>query len=115
MDSSGGSFDSTQKCSFGPFECWFNKDCLANILSMALVSEIFRITLDSEVDNTLVIHITETFKMKFIRLECDLYVYDASNDDIEALHRGFSFLQTVEGNKSMYQKRDIKRQNKQSL
>ena len=109
MDSSGGSFVSTQKCSFGPFDCWFNKDCLANILSMALVSEMFRITLDSEIENALVIHITETYKIKFIRVDCDLYAYDATNDDIEALHRGFLFLQTVEGNKAMYQKRDVRK------
>ena len=78
LKSNGGHLDSKQKAKFDNISTWFNPKCLANILSLALVSDMYRVTMDTDVENCLVVHVSDSFQMRFHRNEDDLYVFDAS-------------------------------------
>ena len=67
LHTSGGSLDTHQKGRFGGFTVWYNPNCLANILSLALVSDQYRVTLDTETENAFSVHISAGHVMKFIR------------------------------------------------
>ena len=95
MHTSGGILDSDQKGRFGSFHVWYNPNCLANILSLALVSDQYRVTLDTETENAFSVHISEEHVMKFIRFLPGLYLFDASKVDMPKLRNAFSFLTTV--------------------
>ena len=107
LESNGGYLDSRQKAKFGGLDVWFNVRCMANILSLALVTDMFRVTMDSEEENALVIHISDNINMKFTRNEDDLYVCDASKADMPALKRTLCFLTTVDQNKAFFKAREV--------
>ena len=109
LHTSGGLLDTHQKGKFGGFTVWFNPNCLANILSLAQVSDTYRVTMDTFAENAFLVHISEGNVMKFIRIQPGLYLYDASNVDITKLSNKFSFLQTVTSNKLMFSQRDIRK------
>ncbi len=109
LHTSGGILDTHQKGRFGGFTVWYNPKCLANILSLALVSDQYRVTLDTEVTNAFTVHISAGHDMKFVRYSPGLYLYDASNVDMSKLRSSFSFLQTVSSNKSLFRSRDIRK------
>ena len=91
MHSNGGYLDTRLKANFGSIEVWFCKDSLANILSLALITNKFRVTMDSWVDNALVVHISEGHVLKFKRVSEKLYALDASNICMSRLNSAFSF------------------------
>ena len=99
LHTSGGILDTYQKGLFGGFTVWYNPNCLANILSLALVTEQYRVTLDTDIENAFTIHISEKHVMKFTRVSPGLYLFDASNVDMSKLRNAFSFLNTVDDNK----------------
>jgi hypothetical protein len=107
--SSGGHLDTQQKGKFGGLEVWYNPKSLANILSLALVTENYRVTLDSECENAFMVHISAGHVIKFIRGPGDLYYFDASNIDMSKLKSAFSFLNTVSDNKQLYKNREVRK------
>ena len=109
LHTSGGILDTYQKGHFGGFTVWYNPKCLANILSLALVTEQYRVTLDTEMENAFNIHISEKHTMKFKCVSPGLYLFDASNIDMSKLRNAFSFLNTVEDNKKLFRARDIRK------
>ena len=109
LHTSGGILDTNQKGQFGGLSVWFNPRCLANILSLALVSELFRVTLDTEIENAFTVHISEAHVMKFVCILPGLYVFDATSVDLSKLRSAFSFLNTVASNKGSYNKRDLRK------
>ena len=109
LHTSGGILDTYQKGLFGGFTVWYNPKCLANILSLALVTEQYRVTLDTEIENAFNIHISEKHTMKFMCVSPGLYLYDASNIDMSKLRKAFSFLSTVSDNKKLFKARDIRK------
>ena len=111
MHTSGGTLDTHQKGRFGGFTVWYNPKCLANILSLALVSDQYRVTLDTVVENAFSVHISAEHVMKFIRVLPGLYLFDASNVDLSKLRNAFSFLNTVSTNKSLFRNRDVRKAN----
>ena len=82
LHTSGGTLDTHQKGSFGGFTVWYNPKCLANILSLALVSDQYRVSLDTVVENAFIVHILAEHVMKFVRVLPGLYLFDASNVDL---------------------------------
>ena len=70
LHTSGGILDTNQKGHFGGLSVWFNPRCLANILSLALVSELFRVTLDTEIENAFTVHISEAHVMNSSGIVC---------------------------------------------
>jgi hypothetical protein len=109
MHSSGGHLDTQQKGKFGDFEVWYDPKSLANILSLALVTEKYRVTLDSESENAFIVHVSAGHEIKFVRGPCDLYYFDANNIDLSKLKLAFSFLNTVDENKKLYKKREVRK------
>ena len=107
--SNGGSIDTNQKGKFGNLTVWYNPHSLANILSLALVTEQYRVTLDTGVDNAFIVHISDQHNIKFERHTSGLYFFDTSNIDIRKLKQAFIFLNTVSNKKSKYGKRDIRK------
>ena len=106
---SGGKLDTQQKGKFGGFEVWYNPKSLANILSLALVTEQYRVTLDSESENAFIVHISAGHVIKFIRGPADLYYYDASNIDMSKLKLTFSLLNTVSNNKKHFKNQEVRK------
>ena len=109
MSSNGGSFQTIHKGKFGPISVWVNPNCLANVLSLALVSDEYRVTMDTEVEDAIFVHISERHRMKFIRVAHDLYACDVSELTYSKLENAFSFLNTVSDNKRMYSIRDVRK------
>ena len=88
---------------------WYNPRSLANILSLALVTEQYRVTLDTGVDNAFVVHVSEKHTIRFKRDKSGLYFFDTTKIDLANLMEAFSFLNTVTDNKDIYGKRDIRK------
>jgi len=122
LSSNGGTQDSDKQAKFGDLTVWFNANSLANILSLSLVAEHFRVTMDTFVDNSFLVHLTGNIKLKFSCHENVLYYCDTKNILKEDLHTAFSFfqeaykkchgkgfLQTVEENKKKYTQREIRK------
>ncbi|VEU33958.1 unnamed protein product [Pseudo-nitzschia multistriata] len=55
---------------------WFYKEGIANVLSLALVSDRFRVTMDTDCDNALHVHRPGGGTRRFSRSECNLYYCD---------------------------------------
>ena len=92
----------TKKGNFGGLTVWYNPNCLANILSLAIVSDAYRVTLDTEIENALQVHISEHHVIKFHRVNSGLYAFDANSVDMSKLRTAFSFLSTVASNKQQF-------------
>jgi hypothetical protein len=96
---------------------WYNPDSLANILSMASVRKTCRITMDSSIEAALFVHCTDGRILKFTEFESGLYYYDTGNslDNTKSALSyshpsptpSFSFLETVQSNKSYFTRREI--------
>ena len=71
---------------------WYSDNSMANILSMAAVRKICRITMDTSVEVCVNVHRKDGSIMKFKEYHSGLYYYDASpknkinttNDDVNA-------------------------------
>jgi hypothetical protein len=73
---------------FGPV--WYNKGSLANILSLAAVRKICRVTMDTALEEAaIVVHKHNGDKMKFLESSHGLYYYDAK---AETTSGNYSFI-----------------------
>ena len=59
-------------------EVWYNPDSLANILSMAAIRKVCRITMDTTVEPAMNVHRKNGTVMKFKVYQSGLYYYNAS-------------------------------------
>ena len=109
MHSFGGFLGTNQKGRFGDFTVWYNPKSLANILSLSLVTEKYCVTLDNETENATILHISSQHKIKSICGENGLYYFDTSNVDLSKLKHAFIFLTTVEANKALFSRRDVRK------
>ena len=68
----GGSLGYTQKgdLTLVPFEVYYNPSGIANILSLAAVIDKFRVTLDSDLERAMFVHLGNGISLKFI--ECTI-------------------------------------------
>ena len=60
-------------------EVWYNPESLANILSMAAVRKVFRITMDSSVDAAMYVRLPTGGKLRFAEGPSGLYYCDVSS------------------------------------
>ena len=109
LHSSGGYIDTKEKGKFGGFAVWYNPQSLANILSLALVTEEYRVTMDSEVEDAIKVHISSGHTIVFKKGEGRLYYFDTTAVDLHKLRLAFSFLSTVEQNKSVFGAREVRK------
>ena len=82
---------------------WFDEKCIANCLSLALTSDQYRVTLDTEQDQAFLVHKKNGTFRRFHRADCDLYICDLTDEDQVVL------VTTVEGQKKKYSQRDFRR------
>ena len=80
----------------------FHKNSVANILSLAKISDKYRVTFDNSVENAFVIH-GPSRKMKFLKSREGLYFHDAT-----VVKQEIQFLQTVDQQKSLFTHRQVK-------
>jgi len=102
----GGHQDS---CMLGDFpnlgEVWYNSKSIANILSLADVRRVCRVTMDSSREPALHVHRLDGTVMKFIKHESGLYVYAPP-----VSHSGptdYTMLSTVAEQKKLFSCREI--------
>ena len=93
LSSNGGTQGSDKQATFGDLTVWFNANSLANILGLSLVAEHIRVTMDTFVDNSFLVHLTGNIKVKFSCHENGLYYCDTKNILKEDLHTAFSFIE----------------------
>ena len=95
-------------------DVWFNPNAIANIISLAQVRKVCRITMDTDVEAALLVHRKDGSIMKFIECERELYYFDcAQNNNFsiksKASVNNYSFVvTTVEGNKTNFTHRELK-------
>jgi hypothetical protein len=110
VQTNGGYQDSRMKGVFknlGPV--WFNHSSIANILSLADVRKVCRVTMDTAVEPTIHVHRKDGSIMKFHEHSTGLYVFDSassSNCTSESVS-AYTFVSTVAENKRLFTRREI--------
>ena len=90
-------------------DVWIDPDGVANILSLGVVSDMFPVVFDSEVENAFFVKVAKNVLWKFERFGSGLYYFDvakyrnANNGPVE----NYSFITTVQGNKEKYHRREV--------
>ena len=82
---------------------WFHKDGIANCLSLALISDMYRITLDTGIDQAFHIHRDNGTTRRFKRVSCNLYISDVSEK------KEVMLVTTVKDKKLNYSGLDVRR------
>jgi hypothetical protein len=104
----GGHQDSTLVGDFPNLgEVWYNAQSIANILSLADVCNVCRVTMDSAADSAMHVHRLDGSLMTFTRHASGLYIYNA-NDDISVTVNAYTLLSTVAAQKKLFSPREIR-------
>ena len=89
---------------------WYNPQSIANILSLAAVRKVCRVTMDTAVEAALCVHRVDGTIMKFVEFSTGLYYFDPSQQQhitTNTTVTGYSFVTTVAGNKSRFHRREV--------
>jgi hypothetical protein len=105
----GGTQTSTEIGTVKNFgDVWFNTNSLANILSMANVRKVCRITMDTSLEAAMTVHRQDGSHMKFTEYKSGLYYFDtATVTKLTSPSQDYLFLNTVATNKGAYTRREI--------
>ena len=84
-------------------DVWYSENAITNILSLKNVIKQYRVTYDSEEGHYFIVHRVEhgAPDMYFEMHESGLHYYDPRGQ------HDFSFVETVDGNKEMFTKRQL--------
>ena len=95
-----GTITLTHKGYFGsyPEPVWFNPHGIANIMSLDNVAKYFRITMDTEADNAMLLHKDDGLTMKFAPTGKGLYHHNLGAEDSGL----WTFITTVAGKADKY-------------
>ena len=105
MTSNGGGLKITEKCKIPGYKylVWYSKKAITNIICLKNLIKCYRVTYDSELDTTFVVH-RSAFGLPDLLFEmhpCGLHVcYPKKMGE-------FGFVQTVEDNMKLFSKRQI--------
>jgi hypothetical protein len=91
-------------------DVWFNTNSLANILSMAEVRKVCRITMDTSIEASMNMHRKDGTIMKFKEYQTGLYYFDTGKprlSNVTSPGQDYLFLNTVAENKRTYTWRKI--------
>lgn len=87
---------------------YFNQHSMANILSLAQVRRVCRVTFDSSVDNTITVYRQNGSRMFFREHETGLYVHDTQDPNYSSSSvAAYNFLNTVSENKKNFTARQV--------
>ena len=106
----GGHQDSDHKGILpGFFKVWINKRSLLNILAMGGVRKNFRVTMDTDVEVAINVHMKNWQTLKFKEIESGLYMFYLIIKDkhIKSKVREYSVLTLVSANKSNFTRHEI--------
>jgi hypothetical protein len=105
MTSNGGGLKITKKCKMPGYKylVWYSKKAITNIICLKNLIKCYRVTYNSEVDNTFVVHCSEfgLLDLLFEMHPCRLHVCYPKNMG------EFGFVQMVEDNMKMFSKQQI--------
>ena len=107
--SNGGSMACSQvgKLPGLSFPVWYHPDSIANIVSLAEMVRERRITMDSDVENALLLHAHGGRVLQFVACGGGLYTHDLNNKD-HCVKPILTLTQTVAHLKSQFTKREVK-------
>ena len=86
---------------------WFNPASIANILSLSHVRQVCRVTMDTSVDPSMIVHRLDGSRMIFREHACGLFVFDPVFNDHHAADTDYTMLSTVRDNKKLFTPRDV--------
>jgi hypothetical protein len=105
-NTNGGFQDSTQVGDFPNLgEVWYNPDSIANILSLADVCRVRRVTMDSATNPAITVHRKDGSLMHFTAHPSGLYVFNA-NDSSSAV-TAYTLVNTVAEQKKLFTPRQV--------
>ena len=84
---------------------WYNTDSIANILSLADVRKVCRVTMDTSTEAALVVHRADGTTMKFEEHLSGLYIYKPNNTNSNVT--GYTLVSTVAEQKRMFSRREV--------
>lgn len=92
----------------GSLEVYFNPSGLANVLSLGLVSDLWRVTIDNSVENAICVHFPEEV-WKFVKFGVGLYYNNTLRNPSFDKHsvKHYSFVSTIETNQKKLQRREV--------
>jgi hypothetical protein len=105
----GGFLDSKMIGKFGNIDVWYNPNSIANILSLALTVDMYKVTFDSSIDHAFLLWLDGNACMRFTKKDC-LFVYDSSTNGvptIEPTNPETTLVHTVAENEQMYHCHDV--------
>ena len=85
---------------------WYNRESIANILSLAEVRKVCRVTMDSADEPAMLVHSLDGSVMKFLEHPSGLYVF-SGNDDTNDNVTGYTMLSTVTEQKKLFSRQEI--------
>jgi hypothetical protein len=88
-------------------QVWYNEKSLANILSLAEVRKICRVTMDTSEAAELVVYKHNGDKLRFIESGNGLYYYDTAQSKARNTSSDYSFVSSVVENKTKYTNRQV--------
>lgn len=83
---------------------WYSPKSLANVLSLASVRQKYRVTMDTNIEPTFLVHKNDNTVLKFAEHKNGLYLHDKNDPKAEVC-----MVQTVKGNVESYHKKDVKK------
>jgi len=89
---------------FDELDCYYNPECLVNIISLDLLQETYHTTFDSEKRNAFTVEVANTLTITFKGFGSGLYFVNL-NKSVTAYP--LSLLNTVKENKHFYSRREI--------
>ena len=90
-------------------EVWYNSESMANILSLAEVRKVCRVTMDSSSEPAMIVHRLDGSMMKFVEHASGLYIYKCNTTNAPVA--GYTMVSTVAEQKKLFTKREIKSAN----
>ena len=83
---------------------YFNKNGIANILSLSEVSDIYQVTMDTAKVKAIIVHISKNKVLVFKEIGNELYYHDIADNvvDNDKYEYECTFLSTVTKNKELY-------------
>jgi hypothetical protein len=104
----GGYQDSTLIGDFPNLgEVWYNSQSIANILSVADVRKVCRVTMDTSVASAILVHRLDGSIMTFVEHASGLYVCNVNNDTSSTVN-AYTMVSTVAEQKKLFSQRQIK-------
>ena len=94
---------------------WFNPHGLANILSLAAVRRVRRVTMDTDIEPAILVHRPDGTVLRFVEFQSGLYFYDTACPPPSEPPKltsgslsGYSFLETVDNRKVQFTPREVR-------